>query len=139
MRPKTTAELQLDALRQMKEDARKAPPRTRPRIEDKKPSSGLFIGSGIPSKEPAFEIEEAKPKQQKVKGKVHAIPISPEMAQLLKRREKTYKEFSNRIEMGDWAAELLLALPINSHRLGKSARADLFSRMSAWAKARGLQ
>jgi hypothetical protein len=41
--------------------------------------------------------------------------------------------------MGDWAAELLLALPPEAHKLSAAAKQELWRKMREWAEARGLR
>lgn len=142
MRPKTPAELQLEALRKMKEEAALAPRRARPRPEAASDDVAPSIPrQAVPSKAPAFEIVEAAPRSPKPRAKRganHTLLVSEEMWQRLRERERMNKEFKGKAELGDWAAELLLALPKNSHRLNEEARQELFARMAAWARARGL-
>jgi hypothetical protein len=107
----TPAELQMEELRRLRAGLAKAkaPRPPRPRAQAGKENGGA------------------------------ALPLSADLYRELLARQKAEKAFRSRRDMGNWAAELLLALPLATHRLSPEAKAELFQRMQAWAKARGLQ
>ena len=139
-KPRTAAEQQIELLRQLKESKAKrkavapAPLRAasvsteaalpEPLIEGEAPRSG------------AFELIEA-PRKPKAAGP--SLPLSRDTWKRLRERQAQAKEFPNRKAMGDWAAELLLALPPQASRLDREAKAELFKRLREWAEARGLR
>ena len=114
MSKRTPAEQQMEELRRLRESGGKAklpaPPASK------------------------FELSES-PRKKKA---VPSLTLSPALYRRLLERQKADPSFRRKRDMGDWAAELLLALPFEAHRLSPEAKAELFQRMQAWAKARGL-
>ena len=136
----TAAEQQIEALRQLKQGQgkRKAAPL---------PAAPKAVAPPLPASQqaarpvgaplaPAFELSEGQAPRARREGP--ALPLSVETWKRLRHRQRETKEFKGRREMAEWAAELLLALPPQTHKLSPAARADLFQRMQEWAKARGL-
>ncbi len=130
MKARTAAEQQIEALRQLKQAAprRKAVPP--PALKPAPPAS--------PATPIGFELSDA-PAALTAKKKGPNLPLSPAQWRRLRERQREHQEFKRRRDMGDWAAELLLALPPQAHRLGEEARAELFRKMREWAEARGLR
>ena len=139
---KTAAELQIEALRKMRDAKAKHKPAPIPRAakvvaaQSKPASPSLSALSKASSSKPGFELIEP-PKASKT-IEVATIQVSAEIWKRLRERQASSKEFKNKQDMGDWAAELLLALPVRSHELSRSAKAELFQRMQEWCAARGL-
>jgi hypothetical protein len=75
----------------------------------------------------------------RVKAAGPSLPVSRQNWQRLRARQAEAKEFANRRAMGDWAAELLLALPPQASHLDREAKEELFKRLREWAAARGLR
>jgi hypothetical protein len=140
MKPRTAAEQQIEMLRQMKDAKGKRKPTPTPAASastaDGRPAHTLVPQTG---QAPApFELAEG-PRPLRAKAKGPALPVGKETWRRLRERQAETQEFRSRREMGDWAAELLLALPPGAHRLGGDARAELLKRLREWAEARGLR
>jgi hypothetical protein len=134
---RTPAELQIEALRQLKQSQARRPAAAKaPKPAAPVPSSSA---PGMPnSRKAGFELsEQATPTPIKSLGPT--LPLSPEIWRRLRERQREHREFKRRRDMGDWAAELLLALPPGSAALNQEARAELLARMREWAEARGLR
>jgi hypothetical protein len=97
------------------------------------------LDKGTPGPEDAEGGDAPLPPKPPRKAKASpALPVGPETRRLLLERQRTTREFKRRQDMGEWAAELLLALPPHSHTLSPQARAELFRRMREWCASRGL-
>lgn len=144
---RTSAELQIEALKQLKEakSRRKPaplPPVPRPvaplvpaKLEAAKPLSEMAPPLG----QAHFELSEGeRPQAVKAKSAPH-LPVSVDTWRRLRLRQRETREFKKRKDMGEWAAALLLALPPQASKLGPEARLELFKRMDEWCRARGLR
>ena len=129
MKPSTPAEQQMDELRRLRETLSKRKPA--PAALPKAP-----VAAAAATSAGGFELAEAAPKKKK---EGPSLALSPEIYRKLLERQRQQRSFKRRRDMGDWAAELLLALPFEAHRLSADAKAELFQRMQAWAEARGLR
>jgi phage host-nuclease inhibitor protein Gam len=67
------------------------------------------------------------------------LPVSKETWKRLRARQRESREFKTRKAMGEWAAELLMALPPQASKLNADAKAELFKRIDEWCRARGLR
>lgn len=130
---KTAAELQLEALRQLKQSQARRKPLPPP---TPKPTS-LPAPPSAPAAPTPFELSDGAPVRQKRKGP--ALDLSAAQWKRLRERQRQHKEFRRRKDMGDWAAELLLALPPGVAALSAAAKQELFRKMREWAEARGLR
>lgn len=129
---RTAAELQIEALRQLKQTQprRKALP-----APAAKPAAPTTPQAPWVS---GFELSESTaPRPRKRSGP--QLPLSASQWVRLRERQREHHEFRLRRDMGDWAAELLLALPPGVHALSAEAKAELFKRMHDWAAARGTR
>ncbi len=139
MKSRTPAEQQMEELRRMRLTASK-PRAVAPKINRSSADASdpkLVNAPSIPSPfAGGFELSEPLAKKQKLGP---SLPLSPEIYSQIVKRQRAERSFKRRKDMGDWAAELMLALPFEAHRLSPEARQELFSRMQAWARARGLQ
>jgi hypothetical protein len=138
-KPRTAAEQQIELLRQL----RAAKPKARQAAPAAAHPSGAPDRLGPAAEGPAptggaFEIVDGPP-QPRPKQAGPSLPVSREQWKRLRERQSASKEFRTRKAMGDWAAELLLALPPQCSRLEADARGELFKRMREWAEARGLR
>lgn len=126
---RTAAEQQIEALRQLKQaqPRRKAVP-----LPVAKPSKAPVAPAS------AFELSENRAARP-AKKPGPQLPLSRAQWARLKARQKEHHEFRTRRAMGDWAAELLLALPPGTQRLSPEALEDLYRKMREWAEARGLR
>jgi hypothetical protein len=122
MKARTPAEQQMEELRRMRETLAKRRP-TEP--GKAKPAGGL---------DPSGTREASKSKKPGP-----SLALGKALYRQLLERQRKDKAFKRRRDMGDWAAQLLLALPSEAHKLSPEAKADLFKRMQEWAQARGLQ
>lgn len=129
--PRTAAELQIEALRQLKQTQprRKALP-----APAAKPAAAPKAAVGPTA---GFELSESAAPRSKRRGP--QLPLSSGQWARLRERQREHHEFRLRRDMGDWAAELLLALPPGVHALSAEAKAELFKRMQEWAAARGAR
>ena len=127
MKQRTAAEQQIELLKQMKDAKAKRKPLPPPAAAQPAAQAAA-----------AFELAEG-PRPLRAKAKGPALPLGKETWRRLRDRQAATHEFRSRREMGDWAAELLLALPPGAHRLGEPARAELLTRLREWAEARGLR
>lgn len=149
---RTPAEEQIEALKKMRAEksVRKQPsapaPRPKPTDIPEQPAAAalplrprpLARAELPPSPDPRFELAESGPaKPSKPEDK--ALPVSRETWRRLKARQARTKEFKRRRDMGEWAAELLLAMPPRAHLLSPEGKADLFARLQEWGKVRGLK
>lgn len=126
---RTPAELQMDALRQLKQTQSRRKPAPAPKAATA-PESPAKVST-------VFELTEKQPVA--AKRKAPALTLSPALWRRLRERQREHQEFKRRREMGDWAAELLLALPPHSHKLNAAAKEELWRKMREWAGARGLR
>jgi hypothetical protein len=127
---KTAAELQLEALRQLKQTQARRKPTPAPTAKAAAPKA--------PAPETAaFELSEQGSDPAKRRGP--ALVLSAQQWKRLRERQREHKEFRRRKDMGDWAAELLLALPPGVAALSLAAKQELFRKMRDWAEARGLR
>jgi hypothetical protein len=145
--PLTAAEQQIEALRNLKQAQAKrkakpvppAPPAVPAPVPARLQAAmpvGLAPGEADAPAGQAFELSEGSRPKAKLDGP--ALPLSPQVWRRLRARQREHREFKRRREMGDWAAELLLALPPHAHKMGDASRQDLFDRLREWAQARGL-
>lgn len=106
---KTPAELQIELLRRLKE--------------------------GKTPRQSASSPREARDERARPgRGPSHAgLAISPALWRKLVARQRELKEFKNRRDMGDWAADLLLALPAYSRPADTAARESFLARLALWA------
>jgi hypothetical protein len=132
---RTPAELQMEALRQLKQTQSRrpavAPPKARPAESAPRTDATAAPPNG-------FELSE-RGATAPAKKAGPALPLSPELWRRLRERQREHHEFRRRREMGDWAAELLLALPPEAHKLSTAAKQELWRKMREWAEARGLR
>jgi hypothetical protein len=134
---RTPAELQIEALRQLKQSQARRPVPVKAAKPDGGAASIPVVPRQSPSK-PGFELHEQAPPTP-IKRLGPSLPLSPESWRRLRERQREHREFKRRRDMGDWAARLLLALPPGTAGLPEEARAELLSRMRTWAEARGLR
>lgn len=127
---KTPAEQQLEALRQLKQTQARRKPTPAPAPKAATPAS---VAPGVEN----FELTERPATPAKKRGP--ALTLSPQQWKRLRERQREHKEFRRRKDMGDWAAELLLALPAGVAGLSQAAKQELFRKMREWAEARGLR
>jgi hypothetical protein len=136
---KTPAELQMEELKRLKASAGKRPVPPPRRVESpvstgpaalRPKSTGILPGAAGAG---GYELSEKKGKPEP------ALPVSRELYRRLLAKQKESKAFKRKRDMGDWAAELLLGLPFEMHRLSPEAKADFFSKMKEWAATRGLK
>jgi hypothetical protein len=127
---KTPAEMQLEALRQLKQTQARRKPTPAP--APKAPTPAAPPATGV-----SFELSEQGAAPPKKKGP--ALALSASQWKRLRERQREHKEFRRRKDMGDWAAELLLALPPGVAALSPAAKEELFRKMRDWAEARGLR
>jgi hypothetical protein len=137
---RTAAEQQIELLRQLKDSKSKrkavAPAPLRPASAAPMPASPSPLMEGDAPQAGHFELIEMA---RKAKAVGPALPLSRDTWKRLRERQALGKEFASRKAMGDWAAELLLALPPQASRMDKGAKAELFKRLREWAEARGLR
>jgi hypothetical protein len=133
---RTPAELQIEALRQLKQGQARRPPPAKPPQAPVAAAGASAVPS--PAARPAFELSE-QPAPATLKRRGPELPLSPALWRRLRERQREHREFKRRRDMGDWAAELLLALPPGCAALAPEARTELFNRMREWAEARGLR
>ena len=127
---RTPAELQMEALRQLKQTQNRRKPLAAPKaIATAEPQARLAT---------AFELTE-RTVSTAPKRKAPSLSLSPALWRALRERQSEHQEFKSRREMGDWAAELVLALPPHSHKLNPAAKEELRRKMREWAGARGLR
>jgi hypothetical protein len=131
--PRTAAEQQIELLRRLK--AQQAKRRPAPIPVPTKIETELAAPPTRP--ESGFEIHE-KGSVTTARKLGPSLPLSRPQWQRLRERQRVHREFRNRREMGDWAAELLLALPPGVFGLGDAARRDLLEAMRGWARSRGF-
>jgi hypothetical protein len=138
MKTRTPAELQMEELRRLRETLAGRKPAAVPRPKVPAPTgpeaprpSATSSGTVLTG----LEISEAS----KVKKSGPSLPVSKALYRQLLERQRIARAFKRRRDMGDWAAELLLALPFEAHKLSPEAKAELFKRMQEWAQARGLR
>jgi len=144
---KTAAEEQIELLRRMKEARLKrkaAPVPAAPKAVAPLPPPALSpvapLAQGAPpaGEAAAFELAEGPAPKPRAKA-AHGLPVGRETWRRLRERQRATHEFKRRRDMGEWAAELVLALPPHAHALNDDARAELFRRMREWCLARGLR
>jgi hypothetical protein len=143
---RTAAELQIEALKQLKEaKARRKPaplppvPRAVPPLQAPKLSPAVPVNeTAPPSGHAAFELSEGERATPKAKTGP-ALPLSKDSWRRLRERQRETREFRSRKAMGDWAAELVLAMPPQASKLGPEGKAELFKRIEEWCRARGLR
>lgn len=136
---RTPAEEQMEELRRLRETVTKRKPvapakasaAVTPATRALPPVHGS-TGSGALS----FELAEAQPKKKK---EGPSLALSADLYRRVMERQRAQRSFKRRKDLGDWAAELVLALPFDAHKLSPEAKAELFKRMQEWAAARGLQ
>jgi hypothetical protein len=132
---RTAAEQQIEALRLLKQTQAKrrpvAAPGARAAAPAEKPAAAPATASA------PFELSENVGASAPRKTGP-SLPVSAATWRRLRERQRQHHEFRRRRDMGDWAAELLLALPPGVAGMGEAARADLFDQLQKWAKARGL-
>lgn len=126
--PRTPAEAQIEALRQLKQAQARRKLARGERLPPAPPAA--------PAQGPVFELSEQPPRPARKAGP--SLPLSAETWRRLRERQAQHREFRRRRDMGEWAARLLLALPPGTAALPEAARQELFARMAEWAKSRGL-
>jgi hypothetical protein len=138
MKPRTPAEQQMEELRRLRETLSKrrptAPTKPKAAVADSRPPAPKAPSGGAAALG-GLEISEVA----KAKKTGPSLALSPALYRQLLERQRLGRAFKRRRDMGDWAAELLLALPFEAHKLSPEAKAELFKRMQEWARARGLQ
>lgn len=125
---RTQAELQIEALRQLRQTQARSKPSPAPKAIAPKTEAAPAASS--------FELSE---RAAPAKRKGPSLPLSVELWRRLKERQREHHEFKRRREMGDWAAELLLAMPPQAHKLPAAAREELLQKIREWAELRGLR
>lgn len=137
---RTPAEEQMEELRRLRETVTKRKP-VAPRSALAPSSPAKAALATVPGSTSAgaqgFELSEAQPKKKKKDGP--SLVLSAELYRSLLERQRAQRSFKRRKDLGNWAAELVLALPLDAHKLSPEAKAELFKRMQEWAAARGLR
>ena len=141
MKGRTAAEEQIELLKQMKEARLKRKPAPLPAapkaaVLSQGPSAAaqpLAVGAAPSGAAGGFELAEDASARPKARLRAqHALPVSKDVWKQLMLRQRGSREFRRRRDMGDWAAQLLLALPPGVQALSAQARAELFKRMREW-------
>jgi hypothetical protein len=65
-----------------------------------------------------------------------ALPVSEVAWRRLVARQRASREFGKLAELGEWAAELVLALPPGASRMSKAEKSELFRRMAQWCEGK---
>lgn len=128
--PRTQAEQQIEALRQLKQTQSRRKPAPPPSVPKAPPA--------VPMPDAAsFELSEQPVKAPKKSGP--SLPLSLAQWRRLRERQRESGEFRRRRDMGDWAAELLLALPAGASKLSPAGKEELLRKLREWGEARGLR
>jgi hypothetical protein len=117
--PKTAAQQQIEMLKQMKRGRLKGP---QPGVDE-----ALEGASDFPRAAPA-------PAPKLKSG--HSLPVGDATWKKLLERQRSGREFRGKKDMGDWAAQLLLAFPPKAHGADAQGREELLQSLRAWAAAR---
>ena len=136
---RTPAEEQMEELRRLRETVGKRKPVSPAPQRSASPGTAHSDRplNAAPSAGPqSFELSEAQPKKKK---EGPSLALSKELYRQLLERQRAQRSFKRRKDLGDWAAELVLALPLDAHKLSADAKGELFKRMQEWAAARGLR
>lgn len=133
---RTPAEEQMEELRRLREGLSKRKPVPVARPTAVGPARPASAGPVAPATSMgAYELVEPVVKRKKADP---SLVVSRELYRKLMERQRAQRSFKRRKDLGNWAAELALALPFEAHKLSAEAKAELFSRMQEWARARGL-
>lgn len=127
---RTQAEQQIEALRQLKQTQARRKPTPPPTAPKPAPSPAS-------AEAPSFELSEQPVKAAKKSGP--SLPLSLAQWRRLRERQRESAEFRRRRDMGDWAAELLLALPAGASKLSPAGKEELLRKLREWGEARGLR
>lgn len=133
---RTPAEEQMEELRRLREGLSKRKPAAAARTPA--PLAPRPAGNSLTAPSSANGYELVEPAKKKKKGDP-SLAVSKALYRQLIERQRSQRSFKRRRDLGDWAAELVLALPFDAHKLSKEAKAELFIRMQEWAQARGLR
>lgn len=117
--PKTAAQQQIEMLQRMKQG----------RLRGGLPGAAEGL-EGAPEGPQAATAPAPKPKSG------HSLPVGDAAWAKLLERQRGGREFRSKKDMGDWAAQLLLAFPPKAHRADAQGREALLRGLRAWASAR---
>jgi hypothetical protein len=133
---RTPAEEQMEELRRLREGLAKRKPVTAARTTSSAQPRQTSSSQPAPATSMgAYELVEPVVKRKKEDP---SLAVSRELYRKLMERQRAGRSFKRRKDLGNWAAELALALPFEAHKLSPDAKAELFARMQEWARARGL-
>ena len=153
MNQKTAAELQLEALRQLRAEKSGKPSASIPAEkikvrEIKTRESGVRIAPPIGEVEKAAcELAEvvdesegavARPRSSARKRQQMEIQMDARLWKQLNARIRESREFKRRQDLWDWAATLVMAFPPGAHQLSDESLEDLFRKIRHWLAARGI-